>query len=72
MSAKKKPIRLLCTKAPKCKKEKWIDFDELTPPGTAVCYQPCDRHVESGYWDLQTSYFDKDGKELSKDPEDWK
>jgi hypothetical protein len=40
------------------------------PPGTVICVQPCDRHVEAGYWDLQTTYLDKDGKELGRDPDD--
>jgi len=68
---KHKPIRLICTKAPKCKRSRWIDADDYTPPGTVVCYQPCDRHVESGYFDLQTTYLDKDGKELPQNPDDY-
>lgn len=66
-----KPVRLRCTKAPKCCRGRWIDRDDLMPLGTVVCVQPCDRHVESGYWDLQTAYLDQDGKELNQNPDDW-
>jgi hypothetical protein len=63
-------VRLRCPRAPKCPRGRWIDRDDLMPPGTVICVQPCDRHVEAGYWDLQTTYLDKDGKELGRDPDD--
>jgi len=61
---KDRPIRLRCTKAPKCKRGGWIERDDMMPDGTATVIEPCDRHFEDGYYDLQISYLDEDGNEL--------
>ena len=64
---KGRPVRLRCTKAPKCKRGRWIAMDDLMPLRTVAVEQPCDRHEQPGYYDLQITYYDKDGVALEGD-----
>lgn len=57
------PIRLRCMKE-RCKVGGYIPRDEMMPPGTVTVFQPCDKHEEDGYLDLQIIFHDKDGVAL--------
>ena len=64
--SKLKPILLKCPKRG-CWKKQMIERDDAMPEKTAVVLQPCDKHEENGYLDLQITYLDKDGKVI----QDW-